>query len=61
MKNCPKCDADITENYQGYDPDVGIMSSGWYCEACDLFIDEEDWPDEEPYDRDGYGSGSDGS
>lgn len=45
MKNCPKCDADITANYQAYEPDVGIMSSGWFCEACDIFVDEEDWPD----------------
>lgn len=41
-KNCPKCDADITESYQGDDPDVGI-SAGWYCDACDEgYVDEGD-------------------
>jgi hypothetical protein len=36
--NCPKCDADISDSYQEYDPDVGIMSSGWWCEQCDLAV-----------------------
>ena len=44
---CPKCDADISETYTEYDPDVGITSSGWYCEHCDVVVDqeapEEDW------------------
>jgi len=39
---CPKCDQDISDTYQGYDPSVGIMSGGWYCEACDLCVGEED-------------------
>lgn len=31
---CPKCKADISDSYQGDDPDVGI-SAGYYCDACD--------------------------
>jgi hypothetical protein len=34
--NCPKCDAEL--EHEDYDPSVGIMQGGWYCEACDLFI-----------------------
>lgn len=40
--NCPKCDIDISESYQGAEPDVGIMSGGWYCDACDLAVSDED-------------------
>lgn len=39
--NCPKCDADIRDSQQGCDPDCGIMTGGWYCDACDLAI--ADW------------------
>ena len=39
---CPKCNQDISDSYVGYDPSVGIMGSGWYCEACDLPVPEED-------------------
>lgn len=41
--NCPKCDTDISESYQGAEPDVGIMSAGWYCDACDLAVSDEDY------------------
>lgn len=41
MKRCPKCDEDISETHQGAEPDVGIMTGGWYCEPCDLFVQEE--------------------
>lgn len=41
--NCPKCEADISESYQGAEPDVGIMSGGYYCDACDLAVGEEDY------------------
>lgn len=44
-KPCPKCEQDISDTYQEYDPSVGIMSGGWYCEACDLAVPEEDEPD----------------
>lgn len=47
-KECPKCGGDVSDTYEGYDPDVGIMSGGWYCEPCDLAIVEED--DESEYD-----------
>jgi hypothetical protein len=42
MKFCPKCDADITHTYEAYEPDVGIMSGGWYCEKCEIFVNEAD-------------------
>lgn len=44
-KLCPKCEADITDSYEGYDPDVGIMSGGWYCEICELPVPDEDESD----------------
>lgn len=40
-KECPKCGGEIGDSYQSADPDVGIMSSGWYCDRCDLCVDEE--------------------
>jgi hypothetical protein len=42
---CPKCGADISDSWQDYEPDVGIMSAGWYCDACDLPVTYE--PNEE--------------
>lgn len=40
---CPKCGADISETYESWDPDVGIMAAGWYCDTCDEgFIDDSD-------------------
>lgn len=50
-KECPKCGQDISETYQDYDPSVGIMSSGWYCDICDEAVDEED-DDSYDYERD---------
>lgn len=47
LKECPKCGADISGTYQPYDPDVGIMSGGWFCDACDLVVEVEDDPFEE--------------
>lgn len=47
---CPKCGTDISDSYQGAEPDVGIMMGGWYCDACNLGVDDEDGP--EPYDDD---------
>jgi hypothetical protein len=47
--NCPKCDADVSETYEGADPSVGIMSAGYFCEACDLGIAADDY---EPSDGD---------
>jgi hypothetical protein len=37
MKNCPKCDADITETKEDDDPECGIVG-GYYCDACDLAV-----------------------
>lgn len=45
QKECPKCGQDVTETYEAYDPSVGIMGGGWYCDACGLVITEEDEPD----------------
>lgn len=39
--NCPKCDADISDTYEGADPSVGIMGAGWFCDACDLPVDDD--------------------
>jgi hypothetical protein len=39
-KNCPKCDADISDSYQPEEWDVGIRA-GWYCDACDLGIADD--------------------
>jgi transcription elongation factor Elf1 len=40
---CPKCGADISDSYESAEPDVGIMSSGFYCEVCDIaYAAEED-------------------
>ena len=50
MIECPKCGIDISDTYQGAEPDVGIMSGGWYCDACDLAVGDEDGP--EPHDDD---------
>lgn len=48
MKNCPNCDADISDSLEEDDPSVGIVG-GWYCDACDLAISFEahDYYDEE--------------
>ena len=37
---CPKCEADISESFEPADLSVGIMSGGYYCDACDLPVDE---------------------
>jgi len=39
---CPKCGVDVSDSYEAYDPSVGIMCGGWYCEKCDIVIAEED-------------------
>lgn len=40
--NCPKCDADISETFERADFSVGIMSGGWFCDACDLAVGEHE-------------------
>jgi len=52
---CPKCGKDISDTYEGYDPDVGIMGDSWYCSVCDYVVED----DGEPYDADDYGIGKD--
>lgn len=50
MRECPKCGVDISDTYQGAEPDAGIMMGGWYCDACDLAVGDDDGP--EPHDDD---------
>jgi hypothetical protein len=38
---CPKCGADISETYQSAEPDVGIIGSGWFCDACEEFVEDD--------------------
>lgn len=47
---CPKCQQDISDSYQGAEPDVGIMGGGWYCDACNEAYGDEDGY--EPHDDD---------
>lgn len=42
---CPKCGEDISESYQEAEPDVGIMSAGWYCDRCEACYTDEDGPE----------------
>lgn len=37
-RECPKCGADISDTYEGSDPSVGIMSGGWWCDACEIVV-----------------------
>ena len=43
--NCPNCYADIGDSFEEADPDVGILSGGWYCEHCELFISQHEVDD----------------
>lgn len=45
--NCPKCDAEM--EHQEAEPDVGILSGGYYCHACDEAFPDHDF-DDEPFD-----------
>lgn len=36
--NCPKCDKEM--EHQDYEPDVGIMCGGFFCTACDVWVDD---------------------
>lgn len=38
---CPYCEKEL--EYQEYDPSVGLMNSGWYCDECECWIPEEDY------------------
>lgn len=40
--HCPKCDADVSETYQAAEWDCGIQA-GYYCDACDLGIPEDEY------------------
>jgi rubrerythrin len=55
---CPKCGADISDSYEGADPDVGI-NAGWYCNICDEGYGDEDGL--EPHDDDVMVSSTEGS
>jgi hypothetical protein len=43
--NCPKCNADIGNSYEPDDRSGGIRG-GWYCDACELAIGEQEVPRE---------------
>src|SRR5690349_21499016 len=59
LVECPKCGADISDTYQGPEPDVGIMGGGWFCDDCNETIMDEDGPDS--FDDDVLVSGTGGS
>jgi hypothetical protein len=40
--NCPKCDADISDTHESDDWSCGIVG-GYYCDACDLAVGEDDY------------------
>jgi hypothetical protein len=40
--NCPKCDADISDTHEPDDWSCGIVG-GYYCDACDLAVGEDDY------------------
>ena len=42
---------DISDSHQGHDPSCGIMTGGWYCEACDLAIADWEVEDGSDWDR----------
>ena len=44
---CPKCNADISETYEPAYFSVGIMAGGYFCDACDLSVGEEDYEPQE--------------
>lgn len=46
--NCPKCDADISDSYEPDDWSCGVVG-GYYCDACDLAVGEEE---RQPFDDD---------
>lgn len=39
---CPQCGVDVSDSYEPDDWSVGIVG-GWYCDACDLGIGEDDF------------------
>lgn len=41
IRECPICGADISDSYEGDDPETGIVA-GYYCDACDQAVEWED-------------------
>lgn len=54
---CPKCGTDISDSYEPADPSVGIMGSGWYCDECQIAVDDNDGPESHDDDVPLFGSG----
>lgn len=48
---CPKCEADISDTKQDYDPSVGVTSGGWYCEKCDVAVADWEMDDGSDWER----------
>lgn len=51
MRNrlCPECGNDISHSYVAYDPAVGVFAGGWFCEACNLAIEEKPYNDDDAH------------
>lgn len=45
---CPNCGADISGTFEAADHSVGIMNGGWFCEACEVVVEQE--MDDDPED-----------
>ena len=45
MRRCPNCD-EVLER-EDYDPSVGMMTGGWFCQSCDIFISDLDMEDDD--------------
>lgn len=38
---CPKCGTDISDTFQAAEPDVGVTNGSWFCDACDVVVEQE--------------------
>lgn len=48
---CPKCGTDISDTFQPAEPDVGVMNGGWFCDACEVVVEQESEDDDPDIDR----------
>lgn len=47
--HCPKCDADISDTYEPSDPSVGILTGGWFCDACEYAVADHEVDTDEDF------------